>query len=160
MLWVQIPAPRFKVAGKINPSRGIWPTTSELIALIGNVAKKPDSHKTLFCFLFKLCAKVCSFSDFLCWFCSGFYNIEDNNSSSNNNNSFKSEPKSSRIRLPTQADLIQKAKFDSRQRKKTGGVPVQSGDLPYIVRQVEQTLTDQCVCQSKFSFLWRKNTLA
>ena len=83
----------------------------------------------------KLCVKVCYVSDFLCWFCSGIDVNEDNSSSNNSNsNSFRSDPKGSRIRLPTQADLIQKAKFDSRKRNKVGGVPVQRGDHPYIVR--------------------------
>jgi len=35
---------------------------------------------------------------------------------------------------PDKAELIEKAKVSSRQQKIVGGIPVQRGDLPYVVR--------------------------
>ncbi len=99
-----------------------------------------------------MCTKICLASDFFCWFCSGVYGQEnseesgDLNLKSNLETNLEAKLKTSLkanldlhlddLKLPTQADLIQKAKLNFRQQKIVGGLPSKYGDLPFIVRKV------------------------
>ncbi len=113
--------------------------------------------KSYLFFLWKqLCTKICLASDFFCWFCSGIYGQENSEESGDLNlktnletnieTNMEAKLKTSLkanldlhlddLKLPTQADLIQKAKLSFRQQKIVGGLPSKYGDLPFIVRKV------------------------